>query len=560
MARRTHTVALGGWSFGRRAAVVGAAGLALIVSACGGDDDDGGDGGEASGPSGTVVIAGCNPQNPLIPANTNESCGGNPQQQGIFSMLVRYNPDTAAPENEIAESIESDDNVTWTITLKDGWTFHDGSPITANSFVDAWNFSALGENAYLSSYFFEPIEGFAEVQGELDEEGAYIEGSATAETMSGLEVVDDRTFTVTLTAPQSSFPQRLGYTAFAPLPEAFYDDPDAFGDQPIGSGPFSVVAWNQNVDIQLTAYDGYAGDVKPSVQDVTFRIYTDVNASYNDLLADNVDVIESLPPTALAGEQYKSDLGDRFIEADQGAIQTVTFAPDRVDPTVASTDLRKGLSMAIDRDLITQEIFQGQREPATGWVSPVVDGFQPDACGEFCTYDPEAATELVATSGFTGTLTLSYNADADHAGWTEATCNSIRNATGVDCVATPVVDFATFRAQITDREMTGMFRTGWQMDYPHIENFLVPLYATGASANDGDYTNPELDAKLDEAAAAQPEEAIALYQEAELMLAEDMPSIPMWYGKTIAGYSSNVDNVKITPFSTTDLLSISLAE
>ncbi|HEX6579152.1 MAG TPA: ABC transporter substrate-binding protein, partial [Jiangellaceae bacterium] len=224
MASRTHTVALGWRSFGRRAAVVGAAGMALVLSACGGDDD-GDDGGQAAGPTGAVVISGCNPQNPLIPANTNETCGGNPQQQGIFSMLVRYDPDTAAPEMEIAESIESDDNITWTVTLKDGWTFHDGSPITANSFVDAWNFSALGENGYLSSYFFEPIEGFAEVQGELDDEGAYIEGSATAETMSGLEVVDDRTFTITLTSPQSAFPQRLGYTAFAPLPEVFYDDP-----------------------------------------------------------------------------------------------------------------------------------------------------------------------------------------------------------------------------------------------------------------------------------------------------------------------------------------------
>ncbi|HEX6578630.1 MAG TPA: ABC transporter substrate-binding protein [Jiangellaceae bacterium] len=546
----------------RKGAIIGAVGFALVLSACGGDDegDDGDEGGQAEGPSGSVVIGGCSPENPLVPANTNETCGGDPLD-AVFSKLVRYNSDTAAPENEIAESIESDDNITWTVTLKDGWTFHDGSPITANSFVDAWNWAALGESAALNSYFFEPIEGFAEVQGEFDDEGAYIEGSATAETMSGLEVVDDRTFTITLTSPQSAFPQRLGYTAFAPLPEAFFDDIDAFGQAPIGSGPFEVVEYNENVDIQLSAYDGYAGDTQPSVQDVTFRIYTDQNAEYNDLLADNVDVMTQLPETSLAGEQYKADLGDRFIERETGVIQTVTFAPEAVDPAVSSTDLRKGLSMAIDRDLIIQNIFQGTREPATGWVSPVVDGYQPEACGEFCTYDPDAASELVAASGFTGTLTLSYNADADHQGWTEATCNSIKNATGVDCVATPVVDFATFRAAINAREMTGMFRTGWQMDYPSIENFLVPIYATGASANDGDYSNPDFDAKLDEAASApSPEEAIALYQEAELMLAEDMPAIPMWYGKTIAGYSSNVDNVKITPFSTTDLLSITLAE
>jgi oligopeptide transport system substrate-binding protein len=320
------------------------------------------------------------------------------------------------------------------------------------------------------------------------------------------------------------------------------------------------VAWNKNVDIQLTAYDGYNGPRKPKVKDVTYRVYQDLDASYNDLLADNLDVVESLPVTALAGEQYKADLGDRFIEADLGVIQTITFAPESVDPTMASLELRQGISMAIDRDLIVQNIFEGQRAPATGWVSPVVDGFKADQCGEWCTYDPDRAKELIAESGFTGTLTLGYNADGDHKGWTEATCNSIKNATGLECVATPDPDFATFRGKINDRAMKGMFRTGWQMDYPTIENFLGPLYATGAGSNDGDYSNPDFDAKLREASQAEGDEAIALYQEAEAMLAEDLPAIPLWYGKTIAGYSNNVDNVEIDPFGNTNLSTITAAE
>jgi oligopeptide transport system substrate-binding protein len=380
--------------------------------------------------------------------------------------------------------------------------------------------------------------------------------------MSGLTVVDDLTFEIKLTAPKADMPTSLGYTVFAPLPEAFFDDVEAFGAKPIGSGPFSVVEYNENVDIQLTAYDGYAGETKPQVKDVTFRIYTDQNAEYNDLLADNVDVMTQLPESSLAGEQFKADLGDRFIERETGTIQTVTFAPESVDPTVQDITLRQAISKAIDRDLIVENIFQGNRTPATGWVSPVVDGFKPDQCGEWCTYDPEGAKQLLEEAGgYDGTLTLSYNADADHQSWTEATCNSIRNAIGIDCVATPVVDFATFREQITNREMKGFFRTGWQMDYPTIENFLGPIYATGAGSNDGDYSNPDFDAKLAEASQAPtPEEAIPLYQEAEAMLAEDLPALPLWYGKTIAGYSNNVDNVKITPFSTTDLIGITLAE
>ena len=103
--------------------------------------------------------------------------------------------------------------------------------------------------------------------------------------------------------------------------------------------------------------------------------------------------------------------------------------------------------MAIDREAIIKQIFNGTREPATGWVSPVVDGYKADDCGEFCKFDPaKAKAQLAEAGGFKGgKMTLSYNADASHKEWTEATCNTIKSALGVDCVATPVVDFSTFR-------------------------------------------------------------------------------------------------------------------
>ena len=81
-------------------------------------------------------------------------------------------------------------------------------------------------------------------------------------------------------------------------------------------------------------------------------------------------------------------------------------------------------------------------------------------------------------------------------------------------------DFTTFRNQINKRKIKGLFRTGWQMDYPSIENFLAPIYGTGAGSNDTEYSNPKFDAKLAEAAAAPTaDKANALYQEAEPILA-----------------------------------------
>ncbi|RIQ21221.1 peptide ABC transporter substrate-binding protein [Jiangella rhizosphaerae] len=539
----------------RRSVVLGTVAIALALGACGGGDD----GGEAAGEGDNVVtVRGCNPQSAFVPANSNEVCSGDILDQ-VFSFLIRYDAETGEPTNEIAADITTPDNgLTWTITLEDGWTFHDGSPVTAQSFVDAWNWAAYGDNATLNSYFFEPIQGYAEVQNQVDADGNPIEGTAQAETMSGLEVVDDLTFNVTLTQAESQFPMRLGYTAFAPLPESFYEDPEAFGQHPIGTGPFQFESWEPNIDVRLTAYPDYNGDVKPSIDGAIYRIYENDDAAYNDLQADQLDIMPLLPTSALAGDTYRIDLGDRFISRETGVFETITFAPASVDERFADPRIRQAISMAINREEIVEQIFSGARTPATGWVSPVVvNGYVEGACGEFCTYDPGAAQDLYAqTDGIDGPFPLSYNADSDHKAWVEAVCNQIDATLPVDCVPTPFVDLATFRNEITNRELTGMFRTGWQMDYPSLENFLVPIFATGASANDGDYSNAEFDQLVEEAARTEGEAGAELYRQAEALLRNDMPAIPLWHRVNIAGYSSHVENVQLTVFQTVDLLSV----
>jgi oligopeptide transport system substrate-binding protein len=204
--------------------------------------------------------------------------------------------------------------------------------------------------------------------------------------------------------------------------------------------------------------------------------------------------------------------------------------------------------MAIDRQKIIDDQFEGAREPADSWGAPGIEGFNAGTCGDFCTFDPERAKELFQKAGGfkAGKLAIAYNADSDHKGWITATCNSIRDVLGVDCVATPSPDFATFRTKIGEGKMESMFRSGWVNDYPHIENFLTPQYATGASSNDGDYSNPEFDAKLVEAGKATGEESLALYKEAEEMLAADMPTIPMWYYTATIGWSDKVTDVRVS--------------
>lgn len=545
----------------RRVAAWLAAGVsvALFTSACGGTGgDSGGAGGEAAAT--TISVFSSEPENPLVPSNTNE-VGGGRVIDSLFTRLVGYEAADAAPYNAVAESIETTDSQNYTITLKP-WTFHDGTPVTAASFVDAWNFAAYGPNAQLNSSFFGQIAGFADVSPEDPdgESGPQEAPAPAAETMSGLAVVDDTTFTVALSAPFAVFPTILGYSAFAPLPESFFTDQEAFEAAPVGNGPFRFVDRQPNANITLETWAEYPGDRKPSIGGVEYRSYSSPEAGYADLVSGNLDYMEQLPPSSLVGRLFEQDLAGRNSSTTYLGLNTITFPS--YDPQYADPRVRQALSLAIDRQAVSDQVYDGLREPAAGLVPPGLDGFVEGQCGDLCEYDPARATQLLSEAGFTGPVELTSNVDgAGNQEAFQAFCVSITEATGIACTFVPVPTFAEFRTTVNAREATTPFRTGWQADYPSIENFLNPLYRTGASANDGVYTNPQVDALLTQGdAAPSAEESFAPYQEAERLILQDMPAIPTFYSTTQAGWSPRMSTATTNQFRELDLLSATVTE
>ena len=523
-------------------AAAGAACLALVLSACGGTSEKTA-ATPAAGGGGIISVFGSEPQNPLLPANTNETGGGRVMKL-LFEGLISYDA-KGKPVNQVAESIDSTDAQNYTIKLKPGWKFTNGEAVNAKSFVDAWNYGALIDNAQLNAYFFEPIDGYKEVHP--DAEGA----KATAKTLKGLKVVDDSTFTVKLTVPQASFPLRLGYTAFYPMPQSAYKDIKAQGENPVGNGSYMLDGtWVHNVNIKVKKNPDYKGTMVAKNAGVNVKVYTDPNAGYTDLLANNLDVIDTIPDNALAS--FKADLGDRAINQPVGIFQSFSFPLYQPEwKTANAKKVRQAISMAINRKQITDTIFQGTRTPATDFSSPVVQGYSKDICGEFCTFDAAKAKALLAEAGgFTGTLEIAYNADGGHKAWVDATCNSIKNTLAIKCAGKSYPDFKSLRDPITKGTMKNAFRTGWQMDYPALENFLAPIYAKGAGSNDSHYDNPAFDALLKQGDTAKTlEESNKFFQDAEKLLVADMPAIPLWYSNATGGYSENVSNVKFDVFS-----------
>ncbi|MFD3442550.1 ABC transporter substrate-binding protein [Streptomyces sp. NPDC058685] len=517
--------------------------LALAATACGGGSDSGG-----SGADGIVSSSWGDPQNPLEPANTNEVQGGKVLDM-LFRGLKRYDPKTGEAQDMIASKIDTPDSVNFTVTIKDGWNFSNGEKVTAQSFVDAWNYGANLKNNQKNAYFFGYIDGYAAVHPES--------GAPTAQTLSGLKVVNPTTFTVKLSQKFSTWPDTLGYAAFAPLPKVFFDDHDAWLSKPVGNGPYAVDSYTKGSKLAMRRWDGYKGPDKAQNGGVDLNVYTDNNTAYTDLTAGNLDLVDDVPASQL--KNVEADLGGRYINTPAGIIQTLAFPYyDKAWNTPNGAKVRTGLSMAINREQITDTIFQKTRTPAKDWTSPVLGadgGFSETLCGKACEYNAAEAKKLVAEGGGIpgGQMKLTYNADTgSHKDWVDAVCNSINNALGNDraCVGNPVGTFADFRSQISQLKMRGPFRAGWQMDYPLIQNFLQPLYYTNASSNDGKWTNKEFDKLVDQAnAETDVAKAVETFQQAEEVVRDQMAAIPLWYQNGSAGYSERISNVSLNPFS-----------
>jgi len=515
-------------------AVVGTAALVLTGCASGSGDDD-----SSSGDASAIIKTnGTEPENPLVPSNTTETGGGR-IVTSIFAGLVSYNAD-GTTKNEVAESIESDDATVWTVTLKDGWKFTDGTDVTSESFTKAWNWAASFDNVANSSgsSFFENFKGYSD----------------TAQSDLDLTVESPTEFTVTLNTPEADFPLRLGYSAYSPLPESFYADPAAFGENPVGNGPYMLDgegAWTHNQGIKLKTNPDYDGNRKPKNGGLDINFYTSLDSAYADVQGGNLDVLDQIGPAAF--QTYQSDFPDTNVNQPAAVFQGMTipqylahFGDDE-----EGNLRRQAISMSINRDDVTKVIFQGTRTPAKDFTSPVIPGYTDELEGEsVLSFDADKAKDLwdqadaISPYGDT-TFTIGYNSDGGHQEWVDAVTANISKTLGIKAEGKPYPTFAEFRTDASGGAMTGAFRSGWQADYPSLYNFLYPTMATSGSSNDGKYSNPEFDDLLAEGSAASDvDDANASYQKAQEVLLKDLPIIPLWYANVNGVWADTVSNVE----------------
>ena len=525
--------------------------LALLASGCGGGSDTKGAQQSSSSQSSnnTVVSAhGCEPAKPLIPSNTVESCGGQ-VVDAINSKLVRFDNHGKA-HNDLASEIKGNDDMDqYKVTLVDGRKFSDGTPITAKSFTKAWSWAANVNNGQLGSSFFANIKGYDDLQKQ---------GAPADAQLSGLKVIDDKTFTVDLSSPSSTFPIQVGYTSFAPLPESFYKDTKAFGENPVSSGPYKFDSWQHNTMIKLRKNTTYKGDVKIQNGGIDYKVYTDVASAYADVQAGNLDAIDTVPTSA-----QKTFMKDNLVKGynEPGSVLQMFTIPTTMEHFGQDEEghlRRQAISMALDRKMLIDKVLGGLGVQPTDFTAPTIPGYSKNLKGsDNLKYDAKKAKDAWAKADAISkwpadkSFQMVYNADGGAKDFYDGMANSIKNTLGIKAVATPVPTFSEFRGNVNKRAYKdAAFRSAWSPDYPSPESYLLSNFASSAAdgngSNDGDYKNPKFDDLLKQAAKAKnTDEANKLFQQAEEILLQDMPAVPLYYANNKGASAKNVQGLTL---------------
>lgn len=470
----------------------------------------------------------------------------------LFTGLTVFSGNTGRPTRGVASKIETADQIVWNVTLAKGWTFHDGTPVTSNSFVDAWNHAANPQNNAANRDSFTNIAGFSELA----------DPTTGVTTLRGLQVLDAQNFTITLNSPDSQLQSALATPAFAPLPAVYFQDQAAFTARPVGNGPFQWAGGSDDGTVVLERFPEYRAR-KPLVTEVTLRPNADPLAAReavsNGSIDAYVEVTSQATPDEIGKQQDAPGRDSTSItqvtEAASGTLEFLAFPT--YDPRFASPDLRAALSIAIDRQQILAQLPQLGVEPATSWAAPVANGYVATGCGTNCVFNSERAlNEFEDGGGFDGPLVINYREGSSAPLWLPAVCGSITNTLGVECTGQSLPP-DQFDSSVAGRSMSGPFlQTIDTPAVPSLEHYLGPSYLPSGQLNVTGFTSDIFSFSL-AAGLAQPQaEGMKSIQAAQKELGVQMPSVPLWISRVVAWHNDDVRNVSFTPFSQLDLMKV----
>lgn len=444
-----------------------------------------------------------------------------------FEGLMKLDQDGEVAEG-MAEGYKlSDDDLTYTFTIRDDVKWSNGDPVTANDFEFSWKRALDPELAADYSFQLFYIKG-AE---------AYNTGEGSRDDVM-VTAVDEKTLEVVLEAPTGYFLELTAFYTYFPVNEAVVTDNADWAnnaDTHVSNGPFELSEWVHDANIKIRKNDNYYDKESINLDGVDFTIIEEASTTWQGYEGDEYDLLVDLPQ-AVTAEMVAEDNPELQIGKMVGTYYY------NLNPEVKpfnNVKVRKALSMAIDRETITTNITQGGQIPAEGVVPFGImdeDGTEyRDKLDSAVEFDLDEAKKLfeegLEEEGMTAAdmsdIVLLYNTDEGHKKIAQAVQDMWNQNLGFD-IQLENVDFNVK----LDREKSGDYgvsRAGWVGDYVDPMTF-IDLWWSESAFNDAKYNNPEYDALVAEAkSTADQKVRFEAMRKAENMLMEDMPVIPIYF-------------------------------
>ena len=450
----------------------------------------------------------------------------------IYDGLVRYKDGTLQVEPALAKSWTiSDDGLVYTFTLRDGISFHDGTPLTAEAVK--FNFDRmLDENhpyhdtgPFPLSFFFSAIDK--------------------------VEARDARTVVFTLNAPYAPFLSNLAYpTGLIVSPAAVEKHGKDFGRNPSGTGPFRFAEWESNAKVVVVRNENYWGGA-PSLEAVVFRPITDANTRVAEMLSGGIDLMVEVPPDNVA--TFAKDA--TYTVHEQAGPHVWFLILNAKEGPFSDKRVRQAVNYAIDKESLVKNVLQGTAQVAAGPTPPAFSWAYNESLQPY-PYDPDKARQLINEAGVEG-ATLTFYVTEGGSGMLDPV--PMGTAIQADLakiglkVEIQTYEWNTFLGKVNPglEGKADMAEMAWMTNDPDTLPYLA--LRTGAfpdkgGFNSGYYSNPKVDELLEAARRSTDQaERARLYKQMQEIVQEDAPWAFIANWKQNAVTSDRVSGFKLQP-------------
>lgn len=439
----------------------------------------------------------------------------------VFNLYEGLVKPTAEGDIEPAvaqDYVISEDAKTYTFTLREGVTFHDGSAVT----VDDIKYS---------------IERYAEIQGE---------SSAFSTFLDSVEAADDRTVVLTL---KDSYSEFLPYLASAAIIPASNEDPEG---NPIGTGPFMYVSYTPGQSLKLAKYEGYWKTGYPFLDTAEFKIIADATTAYTELQAQTIDILNYLTidqANALSTDDFNIVTGSMMLVH-------AMFVNNEYEP-LQDVRVRQALCYAVDRQAINDFLFGGQSQLIGSHMIPAIKKYYNPDTENVYSYDPEKAKSLLAEAGYENGFDLVISVPKEyqqHVDTAQIIAEQLK-AVGINATVDSTIDWATWLSDIYGAK-------NYQATVIGFDGTLAPSdwlkkYTTDAGNNLPKFSNAEYDEVFAKAYAAVDEnEKAELYKQCEMILAEQAASVYIEDPADFVGVNAKLAGYQFYPVAAQDLSTV----